>query len=105
MNGFGIAWPVCSGSSGTRIGARGSADHNRWRHHQAQRTTYRLWGIDAPETRQACADGWEAGPEARRKLAELIGVNDVICEARGLDRYRRTMLFARRMVRIWALRW
>ena len=34
-------------------------------------TTYRLWGIDAPETRQACADGWEAGPEARRKLADL----------------------------------
>ena len=26
-------------------------------------TTYRLWGIDAPESRQACADGWEAGPE------------------------------------------
>ena len=24
-------------------------------------TTYRLWGIDAPETKQACADGWEIG--------------------------------------------
>jgi len=24
-------------------------------------TTYRLWRIDAPETHQACADGWAAG--------------------------------------------
>ncbi|MDO9099811.1 MAG: hypothetical protein Q7V53_03580 [Caldisericota bacterium] len=25
--------------------------------------TYRLWGIDAPETKQSCAEGWEAGKE------------------------------------------
>jgi len=24
-------------------------------------TSYRLWGIDAPETHQTCADGWPAG--------------------------------------------
>jgi endonuclease YncB( thermonuclease family) len=58
-------------------------------------TTYRLWGIDAPEMRQACADGWEAGPEARRKLADLIGVGHVTCESRGLDRYRRTIALCR----------
>lgn len=23
--------------------------------------TYRLWGIDAPEGKQACPDGWNAG--------------------------------------------
>lgn len=23
--------------------------------------TYRLWGIDAPETKQDCPDGWAAG--------------------------------------------
>jgi len=57
--------------------------------------TYRLWGIDAPETRQACADGWAAGPEAQRKLADLIGVGDVTCEPRGLDRYRRTIALCR----------
>ena len=22
---------------------------------------YRLWGIDAPESKQTCADGWPAG--------------------------------------------
>ena len=58
-------------------------------------TTYRLWGIDAAEIRQACADGWEAGLEARRKLADLIGVGDVTCEPRGLDRYRRTIALCR----------
>lgn len=25
--------------------------------------TYRLWGIDAPETKQSCAEGREAGKE------------------------------------------
>ncbi len=25
--------------------------------------TYRLWGIDAPETKQSCAEGREAGQE------------------------------------------
>lgn len=28
--------------------------------------TYRLWGIDAPETKQDCADGWTAGRRATR---------------------------------------
>ena len=27
------------------------------------RQTYRLWGIDAPETKQSCAEGREAGKE------------------------------------------
>jgi endonuclease YncB( thermonuclease family) len=58
-------------------------------------TTYRLWGIDAPEARQACGDGLAAGPEARRKLANLIGVGDVTCEPRGLDRYRRAIALCR----------
>jgi endonuclease YncB( thermonuclease family) len=26
--------------------------------------TYRLWGIDAPESGQPCADGWPAGQTA-----------------------------------------
>ncbi|MCG3774903.1 MAG: hypothetical protein JW395_1728 [Nitrospira sp.] len=28
--------------------------------------TYRLWGIDAPETKQDCADGWTAGHSTGR---------------------------------------
>lgn len=31
-------------------------------------TTYRLWGIDAPETKQACADGWPAGVEGSKTI-------------------------------------
>ena len=33
--------------------------------------TYRLWGIDAPESHQPCADGWPAGAEL--KAAEAKG--------------------------------
>lgn len=51
---------------------------------------YRLWGIDAPETRQACADGWPAGIEAKRRMAELINGRAVTCEPRDRDRYGRT---------------
>ena len=29
--------------------------------------TYRLWGIDAPELAQTCADGWPAGKLAATK--------------------------------------
>jgi hypothetical protein len=34
--------------------------------------TYRIWGIDAAETRQACADGWMAGQEASKAMPELV---------------------------------
>jgi endonuclease YncB( thermonuclease family) len=37
-------------------------DGNRWR----------LWGIDAPETHQASADGWPAGLEATTTMRRLI---------------------------------
>jgi hypothetical protein len=32
-------------------------------------TTYRLWGIDAPESKQSCAAGWPAGQEATKARA------------------------------------
>ncbi len=44
--------------------------------------TYRLHGIDAPELRQVCADGWPAGRAARDYLNELIGERDVTCTTR-----------------------
>lgn len=53
--------------------------------------TYRLWGIDAPETKQACADGWPAGVEAARKLADLVKDKAIFCEDRGRDRYGRSI--------------
>jgi endonuclease YncB( thermonuclease family) len=39
--------------------------------------TYRLWGIDAPESTQPCADGWPAGRAATEHLRALIGDRQV----------------------------
>lgn len=54
-------------------------------------TKWRIWGIDAPETHQACRDGWKAGLEATAKMRELMAGHTVTCEARGHDRYGRTI--------------
>ncbi|MFI5002561.1 MAG: thermonuclease family protein [Reyranellales bacterium] len=43
-------------------------------------TTFRLWGIDAPEANQTCSDGWQAGKIASAYLAGLIQGRSVICE-------------------------
>jgi endonuclease YncB( thermonuclease family) len=52
---------------------------------------YRLYGIDAPESRQACADGWQAGKAASRTLATLVEGKAITCEPRGHDRYGRSI--------------
>ena len=52
--------------------------------------TYRLWGIDAPETRQVCADGWGAGIAATNMMRGLVAGRAVTCEPRSTDRYGRT---------------
>jgi endonuclease YncB( thermonuclease family) len=57
--------------------------------------TYRLWGIDAPESDQPCADGWPAGQTATEHLRALIGDHHVTCEPRTLDRYGRTVAICR----------
>lgn len=53
--------------------------------------TYRLAGIDAPEKRQTCADGWPAGLAAAAHLREIVAVRAVTCEGRSTDRYGRTV--------------
>lgn len=35
-------------------------------------TTWRLWGIDAPELHQTCKDGWAAGIKSKRTLERLM---------------------------------
>lgn len=40
----------------------------------------RLWGIDAPEKAQTCADGWAAGKVAADYLAQLMQGKTVTCE-------------------------
>jgi endonuclease YncB( thermonuclease family) len=54
-------------------------------------TRYRLWGIDAPESRQSYHDGWPAGVEATHYLEQLMTSGPVQCEDRGHDRYWRTI--------------
>jgi len=57
--------------------------------------TYRLWGIDAPEAHQACADAWPAGRTATKHLRALIRDRHVTCEPRTLDRYGPTVAICR----------
>jgi endonuclease YncB( thermonuclease family) len=53
-------------------------------------TTYRLWGIDAPETKQWCGD-YPAGVQATATLAYLMKGKTITCEGRGHDLYGRTI--------------
>jgi endonuclease YncB( thermonuclease family) len=57
-------------------------------------TTYRLWGIDAPESKQWCGD-YPAGSLATGTLKKLIEGKTVACEARAADRYGRTVALCR----------
>jgi endonuclease YncB( thermonuclease family) len=52
---------------------------------------WRLWGIDAPEMHQTCADGWTAGVQAKHQLEQLMAGGSVVCEFRGHDRCRRSI--------------
>src|SRR5258707_15839154 len=53
--------------------------------------TYRLWGVDAPESKQRCPDGWPAGSLATTRLRALTAGRSVVCDDRGKDRYGRTI--------------
>lgn len=53
--------------------------------------TYRLHGVDAPETKQDCPDGWGAGRVATTHLQSLIAGRSVTCQAKEKDRYGRTV--------------
>lgn len=55
----------------------------------------RLWGVDAPESRQTCADGkgrpYRCGQSAANALANWIGQRNVVCVERERDRYGRAV--------------
>ncbi len=55
----------------------------------------RLFGMDAPESRQSCTapDGrpWRCGAEAAKALADRIARRPVECEERDIDRYGRVV--------------
>lgn len=52
--------------------------------------TYRLFGIDAPESKQTCA-GWPAGAEATAYMRALLRERRVVCTPLAHDRYGRTI--------------
>lgn len=58
-------------------------------------TRIRLFGVDAPESRQLCPDGtgksWPCGKAATRKLETLVAGRTVRCVPENLDRYGRTV--------------
>jgi endonuclease YncB( thermonuclease family) len=55
----------------------------------------RLHGIDAPESKQRCTDGWQAGEAARHALAGLVSAGTPSCEKVTTDRYGRTVAVCR----------
>jgi endonuclease YncB( thermonuclease family) len=49
--------------------------------------TYHLYGVDAPDVAQVCADGWPAGHAAERYLDTLIAGKQISCVPIGGDRH------------------
>jgi endonuclease YncB( thermonuclease family) len=56
---------------------------------------YRLRGIDAPETKQECPDGWPAGHMATTRLLSLTSGKGVDCQEKDRDRYGRVVAICR----------
>ncbi len=60
----------------------------------------RLFGVDAPESRQICVDAagreWRCGQRAALELADMVGGATVHCEERDRDRYRRIVAVCRK---------
>ncbi len=44
--------------------------------------TVQLWGIEAPDRNQTCADGWPAGRMAADYLARLVEGHKIVCETK-----------------------
>ena len=58
----------------------------------------RLWGIDAPESKQQCERGgslYSCGLDAATHLRAIIGSAWLSCEPRTLDKYGRTVALCR----------
>ena len=58
----------------------------------------RLWGIDAPESRQRCereAVTWLCGQEAAKALRERLLGRTVACQQKDRDRYGRSVALCR----------
>jgi endonuclease YncB( thermonuclease family) len=61
-------------------------------------TRIRLFGIDAPESRQLCTRNgkpWMCGKDAAMALSDYIGRRTVHCQPKAMDRYGRTVAVCR----------
>jgi endonuclease YncB( thermonuclease family) len=79
-------------SPGTDIAGRASVIDGDTIEIHGQRI--RLWGIDAPESRQRCYRGgepWRCGTSSANALAGFLSARTVFCEKRDTDRYGRTI--------------
>ena len=74
--------PACFGESVVKVSDGDTISVLDAAHHQAR---VRLWGVDAPESKQAF------GEASRRHLAEHIAGKDVRLELHGRDRYGRVL--------------
>ena len=51
----------------------------------------RVLGIDAPEIKGNCQSEVVLAQKAKRRLADLIGGNQIVIDRQGRDKYRRTL--------------
>ena len=51
----------------------------------------RVLGIDAPEIKGNCQNEVVLAQKAKRRLADLIGGNQIVIDRQGRDKYRRTL--------------
>jgi endonuclease YncB( thermonuclease family) len=56
---------------------------------------FRLHGIDAPESKQRCGDGWPAGSLATTRLQALTAGRSIVCQEKDRDRYGRIVAICR----------
>lgn len=61
---------------------------------EVQGRRVRLWGVDAPESRQTCQRGevpYRCGQEAANALDRRIAGRSVVCRQEDVDRYQRVV--------------